>query len=152
MGPKDKLKEIENKRDRQIDNAGTGPLNFLNTGDIAVDANAGGLVYDFRENSKTTRYYPFDTITINNNSTSGLNIYVNQRQDWQKVARAGTITKISDFPGVTSVRLSKRDGSVTIAAGEIETTVERAPLTIDEQTRREAKPSLLKSIMRLVGV
>lgn len=132
---------IRNKRSIRIDAEGTPPAIFLNTADIAVDANDGGWILDFENEAKTIRYYPFSRIVINNVSTSALNVYINQNRNWQKVVRASEILAIDDFKGIRGVRISKRDGAVTIAAGEVEVNVERIPLDDNEFRRREAAQS-----------
>ena len=146
-------KLIHKRRGRRIDQEGTAPLIFLNSGDIAVDTDAGGNIIDFEAEAKTIKYFPFDFLSINNTSSSDLNVYINQNIAWKKIIRANTVVNISDFSGIRSVRISKRDATVTITAGEVETTVMRQALSSDEQVRREATTSPLKSIVkRILGV
>ena len=147
------LQSLKRKRDKRVDMTGTPPAIFINSGDIAVDTNGGGWIIDFTEESKTRKYAPFDTITINNTSSSDLNIYVNQKRAWQKLCRQNSQSAIIDFPSVRSIRISKRDSGVTISAGEIEVNVERAPLTDDEYRRREQnKNPIVKAILSRLGV
>ena len=140
------LDKIEQPRKDTIDREGTAPLIFLNPGDIDVDASKGGNIIDFVAEGLTAKYIPFDLIQINNSSNSDLNIYINQNTNWQKLVRAGTIVKITDFKGIRSVRISKRDGAITIAAGEVETTVMRQSLTDDEYRRRQTSRSPLSKM------
>jgi len=145
--------QIHQRRQASIDQYGTAPLNFLNAGDIAVDTNAGGNVIDFQREDKTSKHAPFDSIIVNNKSTSDINVYLNQIHDELNVIRAGTIIPITNRPGIHSVRISKRDASVTIAAGEVQVTVERSPLTQDEAIRREQQVSTpIKILKGLVGL
>lgn len=149
---KSRIKSIQRKRNQRIDQAGTAPLVFLNTADIAQDTNQAGWIIDFTEESKTERYSPFDFLSINNSSSEGLNLYINQRNEWQKIVRSGSILPISDYPGIRGVRIAKR-GTGTIAAGEVEVTVMRKPLTQDELVRREASASPFKGLVKkLLGV
>lgn len=143
------IQTLKRKRDNRVDLEGTPPAIFLNTGDIAVDTNNGGWVIDFTEETKTRKLSPYSIISVNNKSGSDLNIYVNQRKDWQKTVRSGGETqRITDFPGIRSVRISKRNSSVTISAGEVEVNVERAPLTDDEFRRREHKQNFLSKFIK----
>lgn len=147
------LSEIERRRAERIDSEGTAPLIFLNSGDIAIDDDNGGNIIDFTTESLTIRSYPFDFIQINNSSSSDLNIYINQNVLWKKLVRAGTIVKITDFKGVRGIRISKRDGAVTIVAGEVETTVMRQSLSDDEFRRRQiSRHPIRKLISSLVGI
>lgn len=147
------LQEISRQRKLTIDREGTAPLSFLNTGDIAVDTSQGGNVIDFEAESLTSKYTPFDLVEINNTSTSGLNVYINQNLNWKKVVRAGTIMAIKDFKGVRSIRISKRDNTVTIAAGEVETSVMRQSLSDDEFRRRQiTAPLPMKLLNKFLGV
>lgn len=144
---------IKNQRDARIDAEGTPPAIFLNTGDIAVDTNDGGWVLDFEEQAKTRKYTPYSRITINNVSSSGLNIYINQNRAWQKVVRASEIVAIDDFKGIRGIRISKRDGAVTVAAGEVEVNVERSPMSDDEFRRRQmAEPAPLRMLKNKLGL
>lgn len=147
------LTEIKQKRNRRVDLESTPPAIFLNTDDIAVDTNGGGLVIDFTQQSKTEKMYPFSVIAVNNNSDSDLNVYVNQRTDWQKICRANTILTIKDFKGIRSVRISKRDATVTITAGQVEVNVERPALNEDERIRREVNtPGIIRIIKNKIGL
>lgn len=141
------LKSLKRKRDNRIDLEGTPPAIFLNDGDIAVDTNGGGLVIDFQIESKTKMYSPHSVIRVNNNSSSDLNVYVNQNRAWQKLVRAQTALSIKDFPGIRSVRISKRDSGVTITAGQVEVNIEREPLDDDEFRRRELKKPLIRKLI-----
>ena len=146
------IKAIQRGRERKIEQAGTAPFTFLNTGDIAADTNKGGWIIDFTAESKTRRYAPFDFLSINNSSTEDLNVFINQRDGWQKLVRAGTIVQISEFPGVRGLRISKR-GTGTIVAGEVEVMVMRLPLSQDELVRRDAAANPILRIARiLLGV
>ena len=141
---------IQEERNARIDREGTPPAIFLNSADIAVDTNNGGWVLDFQKESKTQRYVPYEEITISNNSDSALNVYVNQHTNWQKVAFKGQVLKITDFPSVRSVRISKRDATVTISAGEVEVNVERAPLDADSASRRDRVGSPFQDRVRSI--
>ena len=146
------LKSIKQRRDSRIDIAGTPPAIFLNAGDIAVDTNSGGWVIDFEEETKTRKFTPMGRIIINNTSGSGLNIYKNQRKNNQKVCRVNT-ELVLELKGIRSVRISKRDATKTIVAGEVEVNVERTPLTSDEHYRREnAQGYASRLIKKFLGV
>lgn len=147
------LEIIKSRRDRRIDLESTPPHIFLNTSDIAVDTAGGGWIIDFTEQAATRKLSPYSIISVNNTSSSDLNVFVNQRTDWQKICRANTVTLIQDFPGIKSVRISKRDASITIAAGEVEVNVERPALNDDEFRRREIqKPAIVRVIMNKLGL
>jgi len=144
---------ILQERQSQIDLYGSAPYSFQNSGDVAIDTNGGGNIIDFAEESTSTKDVPFDEITINNKSGSDLWVYPNQRQDWKRLIRAGTIVPLSEFKGIRSVRYSKEDSSVTIAQYEIQITVKRSPLTSNEQVRRQnAMPTLMKMIHNKLGI
>lgn len=150
---------MRTRRNSRVDLEGTPPAIFINDGatgrpaNIAVDTNAGGTIIDFTQEASTILYYPYKKITINNLSDSDLNVYVNQRQAWKKIARAKSILTISENMGIRSVRISKRDAAVTIAAGEVEINVEQLPLNADEQTRRESKTPLIQRFLKnIIGV
>ena len=148
-----RVRTIQRARNRKIDRAGTPPFTFLNAGDIAVDTDGGGDIVDFEVEAKTQRYAPMDELHINNNSTSDLNVYINQRMDWHMIVRAGTERNFIDYPGIRNVRISKRNAAVTITAGQVETMVLRQPLDSDEQVRREATRTPLKQIFnRIMGM
>lgn len=147
------LKTILQTRNKRIDQQGTPPAIFLNTGDIAVDTDDGGWIINFEEESKTKKFYPFSSINVNNISGSDLNIFVNQRREWQKICRNNSVLRISEFPGVRSVRVSKRDATVTITAGDVEVNVEREALDDDEYRRREVRRTApTKIISKLLGL
>ena len=145
------LEYLKHKRDKRVDMTGTPPAIFINSGDIAVDTSRGGWIIDFTEESTTRKYAPYDSISINNTSSSDLNVYINQKH--QKICRANYQLNISEYPSIRSVRISKRDSSVTITAGQVEVNVERAPLNDNEYRRREQKKSpIVKAIMSRLGV
>ncbi|MBI2101666.1 hypothetical protein HYT53_03560 [Candidatus Woesearchaeota archaeon] len=145
------LKELRRERNERVDLEGTPPAAFINAGDIAVDTANGGLIIDFESESKTSKYTPMSAIIVNNNSSSDLNVYVNQNIDWLKIVRSQTVLPIRDFPGIRSVRISKRNSAVTITAGQVEVHVERPPLTDDEFRRRQQKRGFISRMIGLIG-
>lgn len=147
------LQTIKAKRNVRIDQEGTAPFSFLNSADIGEDStNDGGLVIDFENESKTSKYYPYDFIQISNNSSVALNVYINQNREWKKRVPSGVIQVIDDFKGVRSVRIAKT-ASTTVNAGEVEVTVLKKPLSEDEKIRREQKANPVRAMVRhLLGV
>ena len=146
--------QIKKNRNSRVDLEGTPPAIFLNDGtagnpaNIPVDDNNGGWIIDFEQETKTARLTPYSIVTVNNNTSSDLNVFVNQRRQWQKIARAQTVLTIKDFPGIRSVRISKRDAGVTTTEGQVEVNVERAPLGDDEAVRREQRRPMLARALR----
>lgn len=147
------LQSLKRKRNARVDQNGTPPANFLNTGDIAVDTNAGGWLIDFTQEEKTKLYYPYSILSVNNACSSDFNVYINQDTENPKICRANDVLKISDRPGIRSVRISKRNSSVTVLAGEVEVNVERPPLSDNEFRRRQQSQNpIIKLIKNRLGL
>ncbi len=141
------LKKNKARRDRIVDEGGTGEFSFLNSGDIDIDTNSGGWLIDFSEESKTDSWYPFENIHINNTSASDVFVYLNQNHNLKKTVRAGMIQSFKDKGGLRTVRVSKSDAAVTVVAGEVEVTVYNDALNVDKAVRREQTMNPIKKII-----
>lgn len=147
------LKQKKAEQDRKIDLYGTPPLSFINSGDITVDTNGGGWVIDFERETSTRKYIPFETMKITNKSDCAINVYPNQNRSFRYIIQKGQVIPLSDFKGIRSVRISKRDAGTTITAGQIEVVVERPALTDNEYRRREiSEPMPIRLIKGVLGL
>lgn len=109
------MKDIQDATEKQRTLAGIS-RSFQNSATIA--ASAEFFVYPAdQDNSVSTKYMPFDEITIENLSSAALNFYINE-STVPHVAAANGSTRYNTTP-VRSVRIKNISSATTIAVNEL---------------------------------